>query len=184
MIRGRTIALRPIRESDLDALLEIENDHDRRGPWVIHRLTARPAFEKEFRETGFLTADSGKLLIVDAEDRLLGNIGFFKPAHYMDALELGYQIFDTAQRGRGVTTEAVRLLVDWLFGVKKIGRLQLGIVPENVPSRRVAEKSGFQYEGLLRSAVYLDGVSRDLEIWGLLRREWEERRRGEHSRVK
>ena len=178
MIRGRTIALRPIRESDLDALLEAENDHDRRGPWVIHRLTARPAFEKEFRETGFLTPDNGKLLIVDAEDRRLGSIGFFKPVHYMDALELGYHLFEPAARGRGVITEAVGLLVDWLFGVKKINRLQLGIVPENTPSRRVAEKSGFQYEGLLRSAAYLDGRSWDLEIWGLLRTEWEERRRG------
>ena len=101
-----------------------------------------------------------------------------RTGYYMDALELGYHLFEPAARGRGVITEAVGLLVDWLFGVKKINRLQLGIVPENTPSRRVAEKSGFQYEGLLRSAAYLDGRSWDLEIWGLLRTEWEERRRG------
>ncbi len=177
MIRGRNIALRTIREGDLDALLAVDNDHDRRGPFVIHRLTTRPALEKEFRETGLLSEDFGRLLIVDADDRLLGTVVFFKPGRYMDAYELGYHLFEPAERGRGFTTEAVGLLVDWLFGVKQIGRLQLGMVPENVASRRVAEKNGFQREGVMRGAVYLDGVSCDLEMWSLLRGEWEERRR-------
>lgn len=178
MIRGRNIALRTIREGDLDALLALDNDHERRGPYVIHRLTSRPALDKEFRENGLLTDDSGRLLIVDPDDRLLGTIGYFRPGHYMDAYELGYVLFETAERGRGITTEAVGLLADWLFRVKKIGRIQLGIVPQNVASRRVAEKSGFQLEGVLREAVYLGGASCDLEMWSLLRREWEERRRG------
>ncbi|HYH46413.1 MAG TPA: GNAT family protein [Thermoanaerobaculia bacterium] len=176
MIRGRNIALRTIREGDLDTLLDTDNDHERRGPYVIHRLTTRPALEKEFRENGLLTEDFGRLLIVDPDDRPLGTIVYFKPGHFMDAYELGYVLFETAERGRGITTEAVGLLADWLFRVKKIGRIQLCMVPENAASRRVAEKSGFQFEGVLREAVYLNGASCDLEMWSLLRREWEERR--------
>jgi ribosomal-protein-alanine N-acetyltransferase len=176
MIRGRSIALRVVRESDLAALLELDNDLERRGAFVPNRLRPEPVFRKEFQETGFLTEEMGRLLIVDAEDRVLGVLGYFKPVHYMDALEIGYSITDPALRGRGIATEAVALLVGWLFGTKKLGRLQLTLIPENAASRRVAEKSGFRFEGVLRRAVFSQGKSADLEMWALLREEWEERR--------
>ncbi len=179
MIRGRTIHLRVIQESDLDAVLASENDLARRGDFVINRLRAEPAFRKEFQETGFLTEEAGKLLVVDGEDRVLGNVGYFRPEPYMDGYELGFYAFDPARRGQGITTEAVGLLVDWLFSTKKINRLQLGILTENTASKRVAEKSGFRFEGVLRGAIFLRGGNHDLEMWSLLRSEWEARRKSE-----
>lgn len=175
MIRGQSIALRIVKEGDVAPLLELENDLERRGDFVPNRLRPEPVFRKEFQETGFLTEENGRLLIVDAEDRLIGSISFFKTAHYMDSLELGYSITDPGQRGKGIATQAVDLLVGWLFQTKKLGRLQLTLVPENGASRRVAEKSGFRFEGVLRHAAFLQGKLVDLEMWALLREEWEER---------
>ena len=43
--------------------------------------------------------------------------------------------------GRGLVTEAVQQLVDYLFGVKKEHRIHLVIVGENVASRRIAENA-------------------------------------------
>jgi [ribosomal protein S5]-alanine N-acetyltransferase len=70
--------------------------------------------------------------------------------------------------GQGYTTEAVRLLVDYLFGAKKVNRISLVIVPENVPSRRIAERCGFQLEGT-RGAIFNGGRSVDVLIYSLLR---------------
>lgn len=177
MIRGRNIALRVVRESDLDALLACDNDLARRGDFVINRLKPEPGFRKEFQETGFLTEEAGRLLIVDGEDHVLGTVGYFRPVYYVDALEVGYHVFDPDRRGQGIASEAVGLLVDWLFSTKRIGRVQLAAMPENTASKRVAEKNGFRFEGVLRGAIFLRGASHDLEMWSLLRGEWEARRR-------
>jgi RimJ/RimL family protein N-acetyltransferase len=46
--------------------------------------------------------------------------------------------------GRGITTQALILLIYVLFTIHKINRLELKIVPENQASKRVAQKAGYQ----------------------------------------
>jgi [ribosomal protein S5]-alanine N-acetyltransferase len=178
MIRGPSVTLRPAQESDLDLLLTAENDHRQRGPYIAHRLASRPVLARELAETGLMTEERTRLMIVDAEDRVVGLILFFKAGVHIDGYEIGYFLFSTAERGRGYATEAVGLLVDWLFRGRAIYRLQLTIHPDNAASRRVAAKSGFHREGVLRGAFFLNGTWQDIEVWSLLRPEWEALRTG------
>ncbi len=175
MIQGRNIHLRTVREEDLDSLYASFNDLSTRGEHYPLMLFSEATFRQEFRETGFLEEDKGRLLICDRDDRVLGGIWFFRTARYFDGYEIGYQMFDVASHGKGVMTEALRLLSTWLFDSKKINRLQLGIMIANKASKRVAEKGGFTYEGLARGAFFLKGENHDVEIWSLLR--------GEHERL-
>jgi RimJ/RimL family protein N-acetyltransferase len=108
---------------------------------------------------------------------MAGHIEFFKPVNYWDAWELSYQLYDDAFAGRGYVSEAVQLMVDYLFGTKKLHRIQLVIVPENAASRRIAEKCGFTLEGTARGAFFNDGRSQDVLLYSLLRtdpRPWRE----------
>jgi ribosomal-protein-alanine N-acetyltransferase len=174
MIRGNGFILRTVREGDLETLYKLLNDVEIRGDYVTPRIESQPGLRKEFQETGFCTPDQGWLLIVDAEDdRILGRIGWFRPVFYTDGLEIGYQIFDLARRGKGLMTEALRLFCSYLFSSRSVYRLQLAIVVGNQASRRVAEKAGFRSEGVLRGAVFLKGSHRDLEVLSLLRDEWQ-----------
>lgn len=77
----------------------------------------------------------------------MGHIEFFKTVNYLDELELSYQIYDQAARGHGYATEAVNLLVWYLFGRLKTNRFRLIIHPKNCVSRRLAEKCGFTLAG-------------------------------------
>jgi RimJ/RimL family protein N-acetyltransferase len=52
-------------------------------------------------------------------------------------------------RGRGLMTRAVRLVCDWLFSAG-VGRIEVRTHPDNEPSQRLAERCGFQREGLER----------------------------------
>jgi RimJ/RimL family protein N-acetyltransferase len=174
MIRGNGFVLRTVREGDLDALYSLLNDVEIRGDYVTPRIESQPEFRKDFQETGFCGLDQGWLLIADAEDdRILGRIGWFRPVFYTDGLEIGYQVFDVARRGKGLMTEALRLFCSYLFSSRSIHRLQLGIAVGNAASRRVAEKAGFRSEGVLRGAIFLKGAHHDLEILSLLRDEWQ-----------
>jgi ribosomal-protein-alanine N-acetyltransferase len=173
MIRGDGFALRTIREQDLDFLYNAISDLDIRGPWIQIRMTSQPGYRKRFQETGFFTPEEGQLVIVDLEDdRILGQIGWFRPVFYSHALEIGYQIFDVTRWGKGLMTAALRLFCGYLFADRLVHRLQLTVVVGNEGSRRVAEKVGFKSEGVLRDAAYLRGGHHDLEVFSLLRPEW------------
>jgi RimJ/RimL family protein N-acetyltransferase len=66
-----------------------------------------------------------------------------------------------AARGRGIATEALRLLTDWASAEIGLGRVQVFVAPENVAALRLAESAGFQHEGVLRSYLEIDGERLD-----------------------
>jgi RimJ/RimL family protein N-acetyltransferase len=81
--------------------------------------------------------------------------------------ELGYVVAPRA-RGRGVATEALRLLTGWAFSTLDALRLELLIGSENAPSKRVAERCGYIREGLMRSVYLKPGIREDTELWSRL----------------
>ena len=169
MIRGRRCALRTVREADLPALYLLINDRSLQGDYLALPMRSEPSFRKEFFETGFLGDTRGRFLVTGLDDdRLLGTVVYFN-VNYMDGFELGYQLFDAAARNRGLMSEAVAMVVDYLFGQHKINRLQIVTAPDNEPSKRLASKCGFRLEGTLRGNVFEHGRNRDSLLYSLLR---------------
>jgi RimJ/RimL family protein N-acetyltransferase len=169
MLYGTRVSLRQIRESDLDALYDAHADIRNRGEFYPLGVQSEPAFRKTFADGGFWQKEEGTLLIVTGDNEIAGNIEFFKPVGYLDAFELAYQLYDVAFAGRGYASEAVRLLVDYLFGARKPNRIQLVIVPDNHASRRIADKCGFTLEGTVRGAFFNGGRNQDVLLYSLLR---------------
>jgi RimJ/RimL family protein N-acetyltransferase len=169
MLRGERITLRPIREADLDAFYAAHTNIANRGAFFPLGVASESKLRRDFAETGLWEREEGTLLIITPADEMAGHIEFFKPVGYWDAFELSYQLYDEAFAGRGYMSEAVQLLVDYLFGAKKQHRIQLVIVPENAASRRIAEKCGFTLEGTARGAFFNDGRNQDVLIYSLLR---------------
>src|SRR4051812_36421057 len=81
--------------------------------------------------------------------------------------ELGY-ILATQARGRGVATEALRQLTAWAFQERQMIRLQLLISVSNDASKRVAERCGYQFEGVLRGLYFKQDLREDTESWSRL----------------
>ena len=81
--------------------------------------------------------------------------------------ELGYWAAP-GYRGRGYVPRAVRLLCSWAFDELELPRMQLGTLPGNASSQRVAEKCGFTREGVLRAWLEQRGDPRDVTMWSLL----------------
>ncbi|MFI7006704.1 GNAT family N-acetyltransferase [Streptomyces sp. NPDC050145] len=71
-------------------------------------------------------------------------------------------------RGRGYMTEAVLGVARWAFTELACVRLEWRAEAGNVASRTVAEKAGFQVEGVLRAGLLNKGVLRDCWIGALL----------------
>jgi len=169
MLEGRRVRLRPVRQADLDELYEAHIAIGTRGPYYPLGVQSESAFRREFADHGFWQKTEGTLLIVTPHGDIAGHIEFFRPVPYWDAFELAYQLHDERHAGRGYVTEALQLLVDYLFAAKKEHRLHLVIVPDNAPSRRIAEKCGFTLEGTIRGAFFNQGRNQDVLMYSLLR---------------
>jgi RimJ/RimL family protein N-acetyltransferase len=169
VLHGERVLLRPLREADLDAFYAAHTDIRNRGAFFPLGVASESKLRRDFAETGFWEREEGTMLIVTPDGEMAGHIEFFKPVGYWDAFELSYQLYDDRFAGRGYVTEAVQLMVDYLFGAKKQHRIQLVIVPENAASRRIAEKCGFVLEGTARGAFFNGGRNQDVLIYSLLR---------------
>ena len=173
MIRGKSIRLRTVRETDLDRLYSLLTDIANRGDFVPLHISAEATFKRQFHETGFWSEHYGRFLIVNATEEIVGSIWFFKSIPYFDGVEIGYTMFDPHQRRQGIMTEALSLCVDYLFQSTNIHRVQLIIAEGNIASERVAQKCGFTYEGTARQAMFARGRHQDMKLYALLRDEVE-----------
>lgn len=87
--------------------------------------------------------------------------------HYRTA-ELGYYIGEPYW-GRGYTTEAVKLVCEYVFGHSDILRIFAEPFAFNVASCRVLEKAGFTCEGTLRCNAFKNGRTEDMKMYALLK---------------
>ena len=71
--------------------------------------------------------------------------------------------------GRGLVTRAAQAMVDWAVDCRGMRRVEWHCVPENLPSRAVAERLGMQLEGTQRQAFEHAGRLWDIELWALVR---------------
>ena len=101
----------------------------------------------------------------DGSDEYLGEVALRLEDRSIANLE--YWLLPES-RGRALATRAVRLVSTWAFEELGIARLQLWTEPENLASQRVAERSGFQREGLLRSNDEIGGRRVDSVLYARL----------------
>lgn len=170
MLVGEKINLRLITENDLSQLYNFISNISIRGQYFPQTLVSEIEFKKKFHDNGFWSEDFGRLLIINKSDHIVGSIYYFKTAIYSDALEIGYILFDEQSRGKGYTTEALIMLTSYLFSTKTIGRIQLRISLNHEASKKVAVKSGFHFDGIRQSVLFLDGEHVDLEEYVMLRK--------------
>jgi ribosomal-protein-alanine N-acetyltransferase len=80
--------------------------------------------------------------------------------------------------GRGYMTEAVGVVLPFIFDTLGLHRVHAAFLPQNIASRRVLEKNGFQEEGYAENYLQIDGKWADHVLFGLTRERWSARVNG------
>jgi [ribosomal protein S5]-alanine N-acetyltransferase len=106
------------------------------------------------------------------EFALMGSCGFFAWNRDWRRAMLGYELARAVQ-GHGYMHEALTALLAWGFAQMGLNRVDALIHPHNTSSMKLAEKIGFEREGLLREVGYWSGQHHDMVQLSLLRRDWE-----------
>ena len=162
LLTDGVVTLRPWRKADAAELVDCINGDPEITRWLDqvpqpYRTKDALAYIRGIGESAFAVTDP-------ETGRVLGSIGVrFSEAG--DVGEIGYWLRADA-RGRGTIARALRAVSEWAFGRGAVARLQLRADVDNAPSRRSAEKAGFQLEGVLRS-VYWNARLGRRQNWAL-----------------
>jgi RimJ/RimL family protein N-acetyltransferase len=137
------LRLRPLEMTDAEALNDIQSDpvHMRFYPHPFSLEESREWIDRmrERRER-----DGFSLLAVEDREtgEFLGNVGpILQHVDGVDEVELGWSITPARAR-QGIATEAALACRDWAFAALPLDHLISLILPDNVPSRGVAEHIG------------------------------------------
>ena len=139
---GSRLGLRWIQDQDLDVISRFGTSADEAG------------LRRVYAETGFRSDEHGAAGIVTlADSRLIGTMQYFKAGPTIHGLEFAYAIYEASDRGCGFGAEALELLSALTFRERSdCARQQLVIEISNIASWKIAERSGFLREGLLRAS--------------------------------
>jgi [ribosomal protein S5]-alanine N-acetyltransferase len=87
-------------------------------------------------------------------------------------VNLGYWM-GREHAGKGLMTEAVGVIIPFVFDTLGLHRIHAAFLPDNIASRRVLEKNGFKEEGFAEKYLQIDGKWCDHVLFGLTRERYE-----------
>lgn len=170
-ITGPTVVLRPMVAEDAPDLWDDLHDTEARRLTGTHATFTRNQIDR-WCATRTEQDDRLDLAIVDRIDGAwLGEV----VVHEWDPdnRSCGFRIaLRSTARGRGIGTEATRLVVDHVLSDPAVNRISLEVFDFNEAARRVYRRVGFVEEGTLREALWWDGRPHDAIVMSILRREW------------
>jgi RimJ/RimL family protein N-acetyltransferase len=169
LLTDGVVELRPIHKGDLDMIKRASHDPEIRRRFALLKASPSEYYER-YRQLS-RTGNGAALAVSDVGGTCLG----IATAENRDAgrVELGYWLLPEG-RGHGRATRALRLVSRWALSQHGVARLELATSPENAASQRVAERSGFRREGVLRSYHVVDGRREDAVFFSLLPGELDE----------
>lgn len=174
-LHGDQIYMRTLEESDADALLAVEE----RNREFFQTFTAlrRPDFytlegqRTRIKKSAELRAADQQYMFgifLKERDELIGWVSLTEVLRgALESCYVGYML-DRSHNGQGCMTEAVRLVVSYAFDELKLHRIEAGVMPHNIGSIRVLEKSGFHKEGIAKKNVKINGRWEDHQILAIV----------------
>lgn len=176
--RGERVTLRTIEREDVPFLQRAFANPGIRYP-IGNPVRNRESIDVSDDERGtdrFLVcldgADAAPGKPDEGDVRRLGSVSV-EDAHYRRP-ELGYWLVPEVH-GEGYGTEAVSLVVDYVFRTYDLPAVGAIVYEFNDASRGLLESLGFSEEGRIRKDRFIDGEYVDTIQYGLLRREWRDR---------
>ena len=103
--------------------------------------------------------------------RIIGTIGFMWIQEDNNAAEVGYSLARDCW-GKGIMTEALRAVLQYGFDEMNLNRIEAQHETTNPASGAVMRKCHMQHEGTLRSRLFNKGRYVDVELYAILRRDF------------
>ncbi|MFJ8791323.1 GNAT family N-acetyltransferase [Streptomyces sp. NPDC102462] len=172
-LRGQRVLLRPVTVADVPALMPMFRDAE------VSRLTGSHGDgepdEAQIRTWYDTRRDQDDRLDLAVVEQTTGNVIGEAVLHEWDPANesCDFRIcLVPGTHGRGLGTEATRLIVGHGFETLGMHRISLEVYAFNPRARRAYEKVGFVTEGVLRDALLWEGKRVNATVMSILSPEW------------
>lgn len=109
------------------------------------------------------------------KNQLIGTCGFNNWVEYDHSAIIGYELAP-AYWGKGYASEAIAQVIKLAYqgGLPiKVNRIEASVVPGNIGSENVLKKNGFKFEGCLREKGFWANEYHDMNLFGLVRKDYQ-----------
>lgn len=175
VLETRRLILRPLTMRDAQDVYAYSCDREvaRHVLWDAHRSVADSRaylryILRQYRDG----APSTYGIVLKETGRVVGTIGFMWYHPENQSCEVGYSLAKWLWN-QGLMSEALEALIGMAFRELPLNRIEAQHDVANPPSGRVMEKCGMRYEGTLRGRIFNKGRYVDVAVYGILRRDWE-----------
>jgi ribosomal-protein-alanine N-acetyltransferase len=165
------LRIRPYRETDIAELLPLIGTREVAATTL---RIAHPYTEQDARDFLVMTREPGKLwlaITLRSDGRQIGGVGLRVDKPHQNA-ELGYWLGVPYWR-QGYATEASREMLRYGFDELGLHRIFASHFKHNVASGHILLKLGMRHEGCQREQICKWDRFVDLELYGLLRQDWQ-----------
>jgi len=178
VLEGPNVRLRPPAVAEYPELFAWYNDPEVVAPYDRFTVDTMDSFVASVEGAASDPASLAPRFVVERRERPgpIGFVGYYRAHPVLEIVDVWYVLGDRGARGKGYGSEAVRLLIDYLFGHGALERVGATCDVENVPSFRLLESLGLRKEGTLRSVLFHHGRWHDVLVYGITRSEWTARR--------
>ena len=166
MLEGKLVNLRVLEKDDLQLLADWSNNLEFFSDMWFPQMS-RTDWEKRYDS---FTPDTKWFFIEKKDGTKIGTVFHFLNGNYM---EIGY-ILAPSERKKGYGSEAIKIIVDYLFLSKGLVRVQAITGIDNFASCNALEKAGFTKEGIMRNSGFIRGEWKDGFLYSITREEWKE----------
>lgn len=179
-LAGRSIYLRPVEPEDAPHYQTSMNDEEVVRNLLVHRPLTRED-QRRFNERAGAAAEPTEpvfAIVRTRGDLLLGATGLHAIDWRRRLAGFGIQIGRKGEWGKGYGTEATSLMLDYAFRDLNLNKVWLQVYEYNTRGIGAYTRVGFRVEATFREDRFTDGRYWDTFHMGILRREWERRKRG------
>lgn len=163
LIEGRRLRLRRANITDLGYIMTLM--------FAPENLKFIVPFEEDYHRQIISSDGSEKMDVIIEEIDTGLSAGYFM-LRKLDSPCAEFTHVIIGRKGLGYGREALKLLLDWTFGVKKFHRAWIDCKEYNSIALHLYESSGFVREGLLREYIFNNGVWENLIVLGMLESEY------------
>ena len=169
------LTLRPLTMRDAQDIYDYSRDPEvaRHVLWDAHRSLADSRAYLRFILRQYRDGvPSSYGIVLKATGRVVGTIGFMWYSEENHSLEVGYSLARSLWN-QGLMTEALEAVLRLSFETLRAHRVEAQHETSNPASGRVMLKCGMRHEGTLRGRIYNKGRFVDVDLYAILREDWE-----------
>lgn len=170
MYYGEKVVLRSYREEDIDVALKYVNDKELKR-YLVNNIPFPMTKWEEEEWVKSQKANSEGLYNFAIEDiesnKYIGGCGIQNVNWLVRVATVGIMIGDKDYWGRGYGTDAMKVLIDFIFNDMNMSKIRLSVFSFNERARKSYEKCGFEVEGVLKNEIFKDGKYYDEIIMSL-----------------